>query len=445
MLPPEFERAIRRLEAAGAQWEIYRETIWRQRIRVKSGAVDLDYRLHESGVALRIIHKRRPGFVFRSPADAASLDQAAAEALDQAALMQPRPEQGFAPARPLPGSPPQPPADHAAELAATVLAMSAAAGPAGMAGMAGMGIALREPLAQFERRGMEIWNSSGLSGSCSLDAWSLSLEVTATNEKSGEKRQAAGGLFSPDLAGLAAAMFGRSLAQQARQLLGAAKPKPGRFPVVLSGECVVELLEAFAPMYNAEDIAAGRTLAATPEKLLHDNDEAWLYDDPHFPGGYGPQTFDGEGIPATRITLSAPGRQPGIFDTLETAALTRRTPAGTALRDNVKAMPRPAPRYLVLPAGSESPESLWRGAEGGIYITALYGLHTVDLLTGEFALSASGFRINQGAPAEPLAGFTVSGDYPELLQSIRARGESLHRGAAGAAPALGIETLRIAV
>jgi PmbA protein len=439
MHPPEFDQAVRRLEAAGAQWEIYRETIWRQRIRVQRCVVDLDYRLHERGVALRVIQQRRPGFVFCSPADAASLDRAAGDALTQAALMRPRGAPAFAPARPLPGAPPQAPPDHSAALTGAARAMAAAAGPAGM------GIALREPVAQFERRGMELWNSSGLRGAGSLDAFSLSLEVTATDEKTGEKRQAAGGGFSPDAAGLAAELFGRSLARRARQLLGAAAPKPGRYPVVLGGECVVELLEAFAPIYNAEDIAAGRTLAATPEKLRHDNDEAWLHDDPCFPGGYGPQLFDGEGIPAARVTLSAPGRAPGILDTQATAAKARRIPAGTALRDNVKALPRPAARYLVLPAGAESPEALYRAAEGGISITALYGLHTVDLLTGEFALSASGFRLSRGAPAEPLAGFTVSGDFAALLKSIRARGDAPHRAAAGCAPALLLESLRIAV
>lgn len=439
-LPAEFHRAARRLEAAGAQWEFWRETIWRQRVRVKQGAPDLDTRLHECGVALRILHRQRPAFVFRSPADAASLEQAAGEALEQAAVMKPRAALRFAPACPLPAELPQPPADAAAPLTAHAEAMERAA--------TGPGLRPRDAVAEAGRRAVEIWNSNGLAGAFSLDLASLSLEVTASavdGRKHGEKRQALGGCFAPDLAALPAARFGRELAQRARDLLGATAPQAGSAPVVLAADCVVDLLEAFAPLYNGEDAAAGRTLAATPEKLRHDNAEAWLHDDPAFPGGYGPQCFDGEGSPAERLTLSAPGRPPALLHTLETAARARQPAAGTALRDSLRALPGPAPRYLVVPAGKVSRRSLLRAAEGGLYITALYGLNTVDLLTGEFALSASGFAIRGGAPAAPLAGFTVSGDYAGLLQAIRARGDTLYRGAAGAAPAIRIESLRISV
>jgi PmbA protein len=404
-LPADFQRAVRRLESAGAQWEFWRETIWRQRVRVKRGAADLDYRLHECGVALRVIHRQRPAFVFRSPSDPASLEQAAREALDQAGVMKPGAAHRFAPVRPLPSARPVPPPDAAAQLTEQARAMEHAA--------AGGGVQPRDAVAECERRALEIWNSNGLSGSCSLDAWSLSLEVTAQRSGGGkreEKRQALGECFAPDTAGLSAARFGRALAQQAKDLLGATAPRPGLLPVVLAADCAVDLFEAFAPLYNAEDAAAGRTLAATPDRLQHGNPEAWLHDDPAFPGGYGPQPFDGEGTPAARVTLSAPDQPPALLHTLETAVRARRSAPGTALRGSLRALPAPASRYLVIPAGRVTRRGLLRGAEGGILITALYGLHTVDLLTGEFALSASGFRIKAGALAEPLAGFTVSGD-----------------------------------
>ncbi len=71
------------------------------------------------------------------------------------------------------------------------------------------------------------------------------------------------------------------------------------------------------------------------------------------------------------------------------------------------------------------------------------GLHTVDTLSGDFSLGASGFFIEGGELAYPVEKLTVAGNLYDLLKKIDAVGSDLKFHGAVACPTLRVEALQI--
>ena len=71
-------------------------------------------------------------------------------------------------------------------------------------------------------------------------------------------------------------------------------------------------------------------------------------------------------------------------------------------------------------------EDLFEEAENGIYLTSVEGLHAgANPITGDFSLSSSGFKIENGKKTTPIKGITVSGNFIQLLKDISSVGEDL--------------------
>ncbi|HET6330920.1 MAG TPA: metallopeptidase TldD-related protein, partial [Holophagaceae bacterium] len=80
---------------------------------------------------------------------------------------------------------------------------------------------------------------------------------------------------------------------------------------------------------------------------------------------------------------------------------------------------------LVPKVGTDSLASLLKQAEGGVLITELMGLHTVDPVSGDLSVGASGIRIRGGALAEPVDKITFAGNLRDFLTRIAALGDDL--------------------
>jgi PmbA protein len=76
-------------------------------------------------------------------------------------------------------------------------------------------------------------------------------------------------------------------------------------------------------------------------------------------------------------------------------------------------------------AGDQSPEALYRLAEGGVLITEIMGLHTVDPVSGDLSVGASGLRIRDGVLCEAVDRLTFAGNLRDFLTRIVALGNDL--------------------
>ena len=80
---------------------------------------------------------------------------------------------------------------------------------------------------------------------------------------------------------------------------------------------------------------------------------------------------------------------------------------------------------LVVAAGAHRVEELYRLAGDGVLITEIMGLHTVDPVSGDLSVGASGVRIRDGALAETVDRMTFAGNLKDFLTRIVALGDDL--------------------
>jgi len=256
-----------------------------------------------------------------------------------------------------------------------------------------------------------------LASSCSA---SIELVVAA-----GEDRQAA---WHWDMGRHPGAVDLRAIGQEAARK-GERKLKPaplasGRYGVVLDPEVSLDILGLVAGMLSAEAVLKGRSLFAGKLGEAIASPLLTLVDDGRLPGGLGSEPWDGEGLPTRRNVLIENGVLGTYLHSLKTAAEMGVEPTASASR-GTGGNPGVTTFNLFPAAGDRSVAELYRMAGDGVLITEIMGLHTVDPVSGDLSVGASGVRIRDGALAETVDRMTFAGNLKDFLTRIVALGDDL--------------------
>jgi PmbA protein len=222
-----------------------------------------------------------------------------------------------------------------------------------------------------------------------------------------------------DLAGI-----GREAALKGERKL---KPSPlpaGRYPVVLHPEVSVDLLGIIAGMLGAESVLRKRSLFAGKLGETIASPLLTLIDDGRLPSGLGSEPWDGEGLPTRRNVLIEDGVLKTYLHTLRSAAEMGAEPTASAGR-GLGSNPGLTSFNLFPAKGDRSAEELYRAAGEGVLLTEIMGLHTVDPVSGDLSVGASGIRIRGGQLAEPVDRLTFAGNLRDFLTRIVALGSDL--------------------
>jgi len=231
---------------------------------------------------------------------------------------------------------------------------------------------------------------------------------------------------APDLDRLA-----REAAGEALDFLAAAPADSGRYPVVLRADAALTLLAAFSGAFSAEEAQRGLSKLAGHEGEMVASPILTLMDDPLNPLGFASAPFDGEGVPARTKKIIDGGRLTTLMHNLKTAAKAGTASTGNAARGYASPIAVAPTNFYFAPA-DESLAALMGRAEGGLLITDLQGLHSgANAVSGDFSLSAKGYRIEGGRPAAPVDQITVAGNFYELLRAVAAVGNDLEFGQPG--------------
>lgn len=219
---------------------------------------------------------------------------------------------------------------------------------------------------------------------------------------------------------------GREAALKGERKLNPRPLPAGRYPVVLHPEVSVDLLGIVAGMLSAESVLKQRSLfagklgeaIASPLLTLVDDGRLLL---PDGQAALGSEPWDAEGLPTRRNVLIEDGVLKTYLHTLKTAAEMGVLPTASAGR-GLGSNPGVTTFNLVPRAGTHTPEDLYHLAGEGVLITEIMGLHTVDPVSGDLSVGASGVRIREGALAEPVDKLTFAGNLRDFLTRIRAVG-----------------------
>lgn len=274
-----------------------------------------------------------------------------------------------------------------------------------------------------EKSRIAICNSRGLDleEETTLVALVAGAVVEQAGEMANDYQIALGDLPSLDTDALVEKAAAEALAK-----LGGGPAPTGRYPVVFHPEAMCDLLEAFSPVFSAENARKGLSRLAGREGTAIAAPEVTLVDDPARPGSFLQRSFDAEGCPAFRKNIIENGRLNTLLYDLKNAALAGRETTGNASKSSYDAPVSIRPFTLYLAPGELSLRELLAQAQTGVYITSLGGIHAgANAVTGDFSLQSAGFLIEGGEKTSRVRSFTVAGNFYDLLQSIRAVGSDL--------------------
>ncbi|MGH2492369.1 MAG: TldD/PmbA family protein [Candidatus Limnocylindria bacterium] len=264
--------------------------------------------------------------------------------------------------------------------------------------------------------------------------------TSAVATQDGERQIGYHGEAARRFAELDPEIVGARAAQRALEKLGA-KPFPTqKLPVVLDPWMAMSLLGAIAPLFSADNVLKGRSLFAGKVGERVANERVTIVDDARRKGGLRSAPFDGEGVATTTRTFVERGVLRGYFTNLKTARKLNSAPTGNARRGSYASPSRIGPSNFYIEAGADDPGALVRGLDRALTVTSLLNLHTIDPVSGEFSLGATGTYVERGSPVHPVQGITIAGNLTHLLSSISGVGTDLIFGASG----IGSPTLVIA-
>jgi PmbA protein len=220
------------------------------------------------------------------------------------------------------------------------------------------------------------------------------------------------------------AAIGREAAQKGERKLKPVQLASGRYGVVLHPEVTLDLLGLVAGMLSAEAVLKGRSLFAGKLGQPIASRLLTLVDDGRLPAGLGSEPWDGEGLPTRRNVLLEDGVLATYLHTLKTAAEMGQDPTASAGR-GPGSNPGITTFNLFPKAGEHSVRELYGLAGDGVLITEIMGLHTVDPVSGDLSVGASGVRIRGGELAESVDRMTFAGNLRDFLTRIVALGDDL--------------------
>jgi PmbA protein len=121
----------------------------------------------------------------------------------------------------------------------------------------------------------------------------------------------------------------------------------------------------------------------------------------------------------------------GYLSSLKTSKKLEQEPTGNARRGSYASPSRIGAANFHLAAGRTPPDLLVGGLDRSLRITSLLNLHTIDPISGEFSLGATGDYLENGERQYPVQGITIAGNLTTLLASITGVANDLIFGSSG--------------
>ncbi len=211
---------------------------------------------------------------------------------------------------------------------------------------------------------------------------------------------------------------------------GADSVPSGEYRILLKNTAVADLLDAFSPMFCADNAQKGLSLFAGKEGQRIAADSITILNDPLYKDD--PRPFDAEGVPSVTTAVVERGVLRSLLHDLKTAKKAGVSSTSSAGRARPFSPIEVAPCNLHIQAGEDSYEALLAELGDGLVIDELVGLHAgVDSVSGEFSLLAQGHLVKDGRIVRAVEQVTVGGSFIDMMMNVLAVGCDLRFGMPG--------------
>ena len=236
-------------------------------------------------------------------------------------------------------------------------------------------------------------------------------------------------------------MLGRLAATRAVARLNPGKLASGTMPVIFDTRVGNSLIGHLVAAMTGSAVARKTSFLLGREEELLFPETVTIREDPHKRRGLRSKPFDGEGVATSPRELIANGRLTGWLMDSASARQLGLEPTGHASR-GVGGSPGIAPSNIDLLPSAVSKQDLIGDIKRGLYVTALIG-QGVNPVTGDYSRGASGFIIENGEIAAPVAEITIAGNLLEMFRELRAADDLEQRQSVNV-PTLRIEGMTVA-
>ncbi|WP_421916877.1 TldD/PmbA family protein [Mesorhizobium sp.] len=234
--------------------------------------------------------------------------------------------------------------------------------------------------------------------------------------------------------------IGRKAGERAVRRIGARKAATGPVNVVFDPRVARGIAGHLAGAINGASVARktsflrdmmGKQVAAASITVT---------DEPLRRRGQASRPFDGEGVEGEKLFMVEKGVLNHWFLSTSAARELGLVTNGRGSRGGSSVSP--SSTNLAIEPGERSPEDLIASLKTGFYVTEVFG-QGVDMVTGEYSRGASGFWIENGQLAYPVAEVTIASNLKTMFLNM-VPASDLDRNFGTAAPTLLIEGMTLA-
>ncbi|MDH4228089.1 MAG: TldD/PmbA family protein [Deltaproteobacteria bacterium] len=277
-------------------------------------------------------------------------------------------------------------------------------------------------------------NSSGVD--VFSEATFYSGSVMAVAEEAGISEMGWDADFSHKRGGVDCAFVGRSAAERAVEMLGAKTMGTIKCKAVFENTIVIEFLEALSSSFLGDNVVKGKSMLKDKLGKKVASSIVSIYDDGLMPGGWGSSLYDSEGVPRIKTALIKDGMCETFLYDSYWARRAGKASTGSAGRGGFKGSPYVTTSNLYMEKGSVPFDELLKGMGKGLIIKSILGAHTIDSVSGDFSLGASGLWVEDGKVAYPVRGMAIAGNLIELFSSVEAVGSDMRLMGSTGAPSV---------
>jgi len=238
----------------------------------------------------------------------------------------------------------------------------------------------------------------------------------------------------------ASAEIGKRAGERAVRRLGARKVKTGPVTVIYDPRVARGIAGHLAGAINGASVA--RKTSFLRDRMGQQVASAGITvtDEPLKVRGQSSRPFDGEGIEGQKLTMIDRGVLNHWFLSSSAARELGLVTNGRGSRSASSVSP--SSTNLAIEPGEQSPEEMIRSLKSGFYVTEVFG-QGVDMVTGDYSRGASGFWIENGELAFPVAEVTIAANLKDMFMNM-VPANDLDRNYGTAAPTLLIEGMTLA-